>query len=69
MSVWDTIGQSLVAKVVHAQAVLQSEVDTTTLRTHYLSDAALTTAGMGMVAEQQVISTVLGGKLGRRKSA
>lgn len=68
-TVWDVVGQALVGKVVHTQAMLQSEVDKTTLRNLYLSDAALTTAGLGMVAEQQVVSTVLGGKIGRRKTA
>ena len=68
-TVLETLGQSLVAKVVHVQSTLRAHVDVTTLRTTYLSDAALTTAGLGMVAEQQVAATVLGGKLGRKKSA
>ena len=36
-AVWETLGQSLVAKVVHAQSVLRRDVEITTLRTEYLS--------------------------------
>jgi hypothetical protein len=68
-AVYETLGQSLVAKVVHAQAVLRKDVDLTTLRKEYLSDIALTTAGLGMVTEQQVLQTRVGGLLGRRKAS
>jgi hypothetical protein len=67
-AVWETLGQSLVAKVVHVQSVLRRDVERTTLRTEYLSDVALTTAGLGMIWEQQALQPKLGGILGRRKA-
>jgi hypothetical protein len=67
-AVYETLGQSLVAKVVHAQAVLRKDIDLTTLRNEYLSDVALTTAGLGMIWEQQALQPKLGGLLGRRKA-
>lgn len=67
-AVHETLGQSLVAKVVHAQAVLRKDVDLTTLRKEYLSDVALTTAGLGMIWEQQALQPKLGGLLGRKKA-
>jgi hypothetical protein len=67
-AVWETLGQSLVAKVVHAQSVLRRDVERTTLRNEYLSDVALTTAGLGMIWEQQALQPKLGGILGRRKA-
>lgn len=67
MAVWETLGQSLVAKVVHAQAVLRRDVEASTLRKEYLGDAALTTAGLGMIWEQQALQPKLGGILGRKK--
>jgi hypothetical protein len=66
-AVWETLGQSLVAKVVHAQAVLRRDVERTTLRKEYLSDIALTTAGLGMIWEQQALQPKIGGLLGRKK--
>jgi hypothetical protein len=66
-AVWETLGQSLVAKVVHAQSVLRREVELTRLRREYLSDVALTTAGLGMIWEQQALQPKLGGILGRKK--
>lgn len=66
-AVWETLGQSLVAKVVHVQSVLRRDVELTTLRREYLSDVALTTAGLGMIWEQQALQARLGGILGRRK--
>jgi hypothetical protein len=66
--VWETLGQSLVAKVVHAQSVLRKDVERTTLRREYLSDVALTTAGLGMIWEQAALQPKLGGVLGRRKA-
>lgn len=68
-AVWETLGQSLVAKVVHVQSVLRRDVERTTLRTEYLSDVALTTAGLGMIWEQQALQPKLGGILGRRKAS
>jgi hypothetical protein len=67
-AVWETVGQSLVAKVVHVQSVLRRDVERTTLRNEYLSDVALTTAGLGMIWEQQALQPKLGGILGRRKA-
>jgi hypothetical protein len=66
-AVWETLGQSLVAKVVHAQAILRRDVELTTLRKEYLSDVALTTAGLGMIWEQQALQPKIGGLLGRKK--
>ena len=66
-AVYETLGQSLVAKVVHAQSVLRRDVERSTLRRDYLSDMALTTAGLGMIWEQQALQPKLGGILGRRK--
>jgi hypothetical protein len=66
-AVWETLGQSLVAKVVHAQAILRRDVEITTLRREYLSDIALTTAGLGMIWEQQALQPKIGGLLGRKK--
>jgi hypothetical protein len=62
-------GQSLVAKVVYVQSVLRRDVERTTLRNEYLSDVALTTAGLGMIWEQQALQPKLGGILGRRKAS
>jgi len=59
----------LVAKVVHAQSVLRKDVERTTLRREYLSDMALTTAGLGMIWEQAALQPKLGGVLGRRKTS
>lgn len=67
VAVWETLGQSLVAKVVHVQSVLRREVEVTRLRAEYLSDASLTTAGLGMIWEQQALQPKLGGILGRKK--
>jgi hypothetical protein len=68
-AVWETIGQSLIAKVIHAQSVLRRDVERTTLRKEYLSDVALTTAGLGMIWEQQALQPKLGGLLGRKKTS
>jgi hypothetical protein len=68
-AVWETLGQSLVAKVVHAQSILRRDVELTTLRKEYLSDVALTTAGLGMIWEQQALQPRLGGILGRKKAS
>jgi hypothetical protein len=46
-AVWETLGQSIVAKVVHVQSVPRRDVKLTTLRREYLRDLALTTAGSG----------------------
>jgi hypothetical protein len=67
-AVWETLGQSLIAKVVHVQSVLRRDVERTTLRKEYLSDVALTTAGLGMIWEQQALQPKLGGILGRKKA-
>ena len=50
------------------QSVLRRHVELTTLRREYLSDVALTTAGLGMIWEQQALQPKLGGILGRRKA-
>jgi hypothetical protein len=68
-AVWETLGQSLVAKVVHTQAVLRRDVERMTLKKEYLSDVALTTAGLGMIWEQQALQPKLGGILGRKKAS
>jgi hypothetical protein len=68
-AVWETLGQSLIAKVVHVQSVLRRDVERTTLRREYLSDIALTTAGLGMIWEQQALQPKLGGVLGRKKAS
>ena len=68
-AVWETLGQSLIAKVVHAQSVLRRDVERSTLRKEYLSDVALTTAGLGMIWEQQALQPKLGGILGRKKAS
>lgn len=65
-AVWETLGQSLVAKVVHVQSVLRRDVELTRLRRECLSDVALTTAGLGMIWEQQALQPKLGGILGRK---
>ncbi len=66
-AVQETLGQSLVAKVVHAQSVLRRDVELTRLRKEYLGDVALTTAGLGMIWEQQALQPKIGGILGRKK--
>jgi len=68
-AVWETLGQSLIAKVVHVQSVLRRDIERTTLRKEYLSDVALTTAGLGMIWEQQALQPKLGGILGRKKAS
>ena len=66
-AVWETLGQSLVAKVVHVQSVLRRDVELThACAREYLSDVALTTAGLGMIWEQQALQPKLGGILGRK---
>jgi hypothetical protein len=60
------LGQSLVAKVVHAQSlsahVLREEVER-----EFLSAKALTTAALGMVFESEGLNTRIGGSLGVKK--
>jgi hypothetical protein len=68
-AVWETLGLSLIAKVVHVQSVLRRDIERTTLRKEYLSDVSLTTAGLGMIWEQQALQPKLGGILGRKKAS
>lgn len=65
---YSAVGQSLVGKVMHVQAVIGPEVSEGELAECFLSDAALTTAGLGMIGEQQMLQQSLGGMMGRKKS-
>ena len=60
------IGQSLVAKVVHAQS-LTAHVPREEVESHFLSPVALTTAALGMVFEFEGAGARLGGVLGVKK--
>jgi hypothetical protein len=61
------LGQSLVAKVVHAQS-LSSYVAREEVETSFLSPTSLTTAALGMVFESEGVGIRIGGILGVRKS-
>jgi hypothetical protein len=61
------IGQSLVAKVVHAQS-LTAHVPREDVTARFLSPAALTTAALGMVFESEGAGGRIGGALGIRKA-
>jgi hypothetical protein len=63
---WNVLGQSLVAKVVHAQS-LSAFVPREEVEAKFLSSAALTTAALGMVFESEGLSTRIGGALGVKK--
>jgi hypothetical protein len=62
------IGQSLVAKVVHAQS-LTAHVPREEVEASFLSPISLTTAAMGMVFESEGLSIRIGGVLGLKKAA
>ena len=51
------------------ERMLRRDVERSTLRKEYLSDVALTTAGLGMIWEQQALQPKLGGILGRKKAS
>jgi hypothetical protein len=61
------IGQSLVAKVVHAQS-LSAHVPREEVETKFLSPIALTTAALGMVFESEGVGIRIGGVLGVKKA-
>lgn len=63
----NVLGQSLVAKVVHAQS-LTTFVPREQVESQFLSPVALTTAAMGMVFESEGLSIRIGGVLGLRKA-
>jgi hypothetical protein len=63
---WNVLGQSLVAKVVHAQS-LSAHVPREEVERDFLSPKALTTAALGMVFESEGLSTRIGGVLGVKK--
>ncbi|MDQ2911241.1 MAG: ATP-binding protein [Actinomycetota bacterium] len=62
----NVLGQSLVAKVVHAQS-LSAYVPREEVEAKFLSSTALTTAALGMAFESEGLSTRIGGALGVRK--
>jgi hypothetical protein len=62
------IGQSLVAKVVHAQS-LSVHVPREEVIDHFLSPIALTTAALGMVFESEGAAGRIGGALGLKKAS
>jgi hypothetical protein len=61
------LGQSLVAKVVHAQS-LSSHVAREEVETSFLSPTSLTTAALGMVFESEGAGIRIGGVLGVRRA-
>jgi hypothetical protein len=61
------LGQSLVAKVVHAQS-LSAYVAREEVEEKFLSPISLTTAAMGMVFESEGVGIRIGGVLGMRKA-
>jgi hypothetical protein len=61
------LGQSLVAKVVHAQS-LSAHIPREEVEEKFLSPIALTTAAMGMVCESESVGIRIGGVLGVRKA-
>jgi hypothetical protein len=63
---WAVLGQSLVAKVVHAQS-LSAHVPREEVEREFLSAKALTTAALGMVFESEGLNTRIGGSLGVKK--
>jgi hypothetical protein len=63
---WNVLGQSLVAKVVHAQS-LSAHVPREEVERDFLSPKALTTAALGMVFESEGLNTRIGGILGVKK--
>lgn len=63
----NVLGQSLVAKVVHAQS-LSAYVPREEVEAKFLSPTALTTAALGMAFESEGLSTRIGGALGVRKA-
>jgi hypothetical protein len=63
---WNVLGQSLVAKVVHAQS-LSAHVPREEVEREFLSPKALTTAALGMVFEAEGLNTRIGGLLGVKK--
>jgi hypothetical protein len=63
---WNVLGQSLVAKVVHAQS-LSAHVAREEVEREFLSPKALTTAALGMVFESEGLNTRIGGALGVKK--
>jgi hypothetical protein len=63
---WNVLGQSLVAKVVHVQA-LSAHVPREEIEREFLSPIALTTAALGMVFESEGLNTRIGGVLGVKK--
>lgn len=63
---WSVLGQSLVAKVVHAQS-LSAHVPREEVEQKFLSPMALTTAALGMVFESEGLRTRIGGALGVKK--
>jgi hypothetical protein len=63
----NVLGQSLVAKVVHAQS-LTAFVPREQVESQFLAPIALTTAAMGMVFESEGLAIRIGGVLGLRKA-
>jgi hypothetical protein len=61
-------GEIAVAKVAHSE-YLRSLLPSKTVETELRSESALTMALLGLMAEEAVISTRIGGKYGKRKAA
>jgi hypothetical protein len=64
----DTYGQIAVSKVAHSE-FLKGIVPTQTIEKDLRSEAALTMALLGLMAEESVLATRIGGKIGRRRKA
>jgi hypothetical protein len=64
----DVYGQSAVAKVAHSEH-LKSILPVDTVEKDLRSDAALTMSLLGLIAEDHVIATRIGGKYTKRRSA
>lgn len=62
-----TYGEIAVAKVAHSEQ-LRKILPTATVEKDLRSNAALTMALLGLVAEESVISTRIGGRFGRKRS-
>jgi hypothetical protein len=61
-------GEVAVAKVAHSEH-LKGHIPTQQIETELRSPAALTMSLLGLMAEEAVISTRIGGKFGKRKAA
>ena len=64
----DTYGQIAVSKVAHSEC-LKGIIPTHMIENQLRSEQALTMALLGLMAEESVLATRIGGKVGRRKKA